>query len=227
MSAPAIKLRNDLTGMRFGRLVARKPNRSRRANSTTTRIKWDCACDCGGRALVDAYKLRSRHTTSCGCWQRELTSARSKTHGLKDTPEYRSYAGMKQRCYYQGHVSFDRYGGSGVAVCERWLNGDGRVSGFECFLADMGKRPTPQHTLDRIDSAGDYCPENCRWATRTEQSNNRSNVRKVVRCDGTVFPNLAVAGRQCRLSAVNIKAAIVSGGTTSCGSTWRFEDDQD
>ena len=92
------------------------------------------------------------------------------THGLSRTPEYRSWAEMKQRCFNPNHKQYSDYGGRGITVCDRWLN-------FKNFLADMGSRPSPKHSLDRINNDGDYCPDNCRWATKAEQVNNRRSNR--------------------------------------------------
>lgn len=97
----------------------------------------------------------------------------------KKQPTYRTWECMKARCYSKRHPSYHNYGGRGIRVCDRWLNGDGEKSGSACFLADMGQRPTPTHTLDRIDNDKGYAPDNCRWATRQEQADNRSNVTMV------------------------------------------------
>ena len=87
--------------------------------------------------------------------------------------EYYSWAGMITRCSNPKQASYKDYGGRGITVCDRWRRGDGERAGFECFLADMGPKPSPAHTLDRRENDGSYEPTNCRWATRSEQMLNR------------------------------------------------------
>jgi hypothetical protein len=111
---------------------------------------------------------------SCGCLRSETHTTHGTTKGGHKTPEYRAWQAMKNRCYYEGHVQFKDYGGRGIVVCERWLES------FETFLADMGPRPTPSHSLDRFpDVNGNYEPSNCRWATSSEQHRNRRNNRLI------------------------------------------------
>jgi hypothetical protein len=99
-------------------------------------------------------------------------------HGLHGSPEYRSWDHLIQRCYNKKNKAFKRYGGRRIKVCPSWKNS------FSAFFADMGHKPSPEHSIDRIDNDGDYCPENCRWATSTEQNNNTSRT-KLLKHDAT------------------------------------------
>lgn len=98
-----------------------------------------------------------------------------KKHGKTGTPEFFSWSSMKSRCYTKSQDAYPYYGGKGITVCDRWLGRDG----LDNFVADMGTRPSKEHSLDRIDSKGNYEPNNCRWATKTTQANNQSRNRKI------------------------------------------------
>ncbi len=163
----------DLTGHRFGRLIvqSRAPNQGR---STC----WSCACDCGGSKVANSSNLLRGLTASCGCLQRERTSASTKTHGQSRTHLYVVWRNMLARC---ADVSDARYGGRGIAVCHEWK------SSFEAFANDIGKPPSSRHTLDRIDVNGDYTKSNCRWATTIEQARNTS-ANRLVKFNGEHLP---------------------------------------
>jgi hypothetical protein len=157
----------DITGQKFGRLTVvgsagYVPNGPRRTQA------WDCACECGSSTVVRGSDLRGGHTRSCGCtrW----------SHRRTDTPEYVTWRCMLRRCTNRKHEQWKNYGGRGITVCERWRK-------FENFYADMGERPSRQHSIDRIDNSVGYSPENCRWALPREQSRN-TRVNRLLTHDG-------------------------------------------
>lgn len=125
-----------------------------------------CKCTCGTTKEVSIRNLLNGNTRSCGCLRDEASKSRLTTHGMKGTPTWNSWSAMRSRVYDRSDIAYQRYGGSGVKVDPRW-------DSFETFLLDMGERPKGK-TLDRFpNKQGDYCKENCRWATLSEQARNR------------------------------------------------------
>lgn len=157
----------DLAGKRFGRLLAIERVKVPGANNAM----WRCQCDCGQETVAAAANL-GKTTMSCGCLQRETareTLKRGKyghIHGGTGSAEYRAWQLIKRRCYNPNDEKYPHYGGRGIQVCERWRNS------FPNFLADMGPRPSPLHSIDRKDVNGNYTLANCQWATDIEQMRN-------------------------------------------------------
>ena len=184
----------QMQGKRFGKLIALEKYDTIQSG-TGTHIRWLCKCDCGKTTITTSGRLLSGMTRSCGCSHSEiarqigkkstkklLSMAESDLHfeeGVSKHPNRYCWESMINRCTRPDNHNYPRYGGRGIKVCERWLGG----VGFIHFVEDMGVRPSKHHTLDRIDNDGNYCPENCRWATIVEQSNNTS-VNIYVTVDG-------------------------------------------
>lgn len=161
----------DITDEQYGRLKV-----VRFAGMVGRYRTWQCLCECGATLVARQANLRSGATTSCGCRQREIAGIVNFKHGANNTPEYTAWQGMRDRCSNHNGEAYKNYGGRGIKVCDRWL-GD---SGFECFLADMGLRPSPKHSLDRYpNNDGNYEPGNCRWATRSQQNQNTRRARRL------------------------------------------------
>ncbi len=166
----------DLTGQLFGRLTVLREVESkwysfyRKGRTRPTRQRrrfWECLCDCGNITVVTHGALK-QNTISCGCWKKESVKTQSITHGCSSTPEYTTWSAMRGRCNNPNSPNAPDYRERGITICERWDD-------FSNFLEDMGKRPSPQHSVERRDNDGNYCPENCYWGTPIQQGNNKRN----------------------------------------------------
>ncbi len=154
----------DLPNKIFGRL--RVKDKAGRVNNNMT---WNCVCICGREKIVATLRLTSGNVRSCGCLKLETQRTNSLTHGLSASNEYYAWSAMKKRCQKPTCKKYPYYGGRGIRLCKRWQK-------FAGFLADMGRRPSDAHTIERIDNDGNYEPSNCRWATMLEQQQNKKNT---------------------------------------------------
>lgn len=164
-------MKHQLAGKKFDALlILNEAERVRSACGSIIRY-WDCLCDCGKVKRIAQISLVKKITKSCGCLKK--SNRWHITHGKTGIPEYAAWSGMIQRCSNPKNNRYSRYGGRGISYCERW-------SKFENFLEDMGPKPSPTHSIDRINNNGNYEPGNCRWATASEQSLNTSRNKRVL-----------------------------------------------
>lgn len=159
-STPVPTRIKDLTGQVFSRWTV-----AGYAGKQGHKHKWRCVCECGSKREIAGSNLESGHSKSCGCLRDELAVSAKKTHGMSHTPEHGAWLSMRQRCRQVRNPSYARY---------KNRTPDLSFDDFEVFLAEVGLRPTPEHSLDRIDNNLGYVPGNVRWATRDTQANNTS-----------------------------------------------------
>src|SRR5574343_102349 len=160
----------DITGQVFGKLTVLERVEDK-LYSKKKRVKWLCQCSCEDKTLVvvDSSNLKSGGTQSCGCFKRDNPSRLN--HGMAYSNENRIWRDMKNRCENKKNKYYHNYGGRGIKVCDEWINS------FEKFYEDMGNRPGPEYSIDRIDNNGNYCKENCRWTTIDKQNKNRRSTK--------------------------------------------------
>ncbi|MOA07510.1 hypothetical protein D3C78_1272110 [compost metagenome] len=162
----------DLTGKRFERWIVLELSHQK-----GKMLYWKCRCDCGNERAVFGADLKRGISRSCGCLAYEERKQRMRKHGHFDHPAYGSWKKMRYRCLDPRDDSFKEYGGRGITICHKWLAFDG-------FWEDMGPTWFEGSSIDRIDTDGNYQPDNCRWATPKQQANNRRTNVMVTLADG-------------------------------------------
>ena len=183
----------DLTGQKFGRLTATKPDGYDKCGNRY----WLCECECGNVKRVAAHHLKAGAISSCGCLRSETMAERNRNsygsgsykHGLSTTKEYKEWCNMRERCYNPRSSSFKNYGARGIGVYDEWKND---FQAFHDYVSKLPHYGDPGYTLDRIDNDNDYMPENVRWADMITQANNRrNNVRLIYKEKSYTISELA------------------------------------
>lgn len=169
------KRAKNVVGQRFGRLTVIREGERYVSPQGISQRKIVARCDCGNETTTWLSIARSGMATSCGCVAQEILLDRNLVHGdaprRRQTREYVAWANMISRCENPNVDRYPAYGGRGIKVCKKWRNS------FPAFLEDMGRKPSREHSIDRIDVNGNYEPGNCRWATPDVQANNKQNSR--------------------------------------------------
>lgn len=191
----------DVTGQRFGSLCVLGV-----AGTNNKNVYFHCKCDCGREKPILRQNLTSGRQFTCGCIRPQTM------HGHGNTPEYHIWYGMLERCNNPEHIQFKNYGGRGILVCGEWSDD------VAVFVRDMGPRPSPRHSVDRINNDGNYEPGNCRWATPKQQAKNK---RLPKRADAVTYMGRTMSITQWALT-VGLKPGTLHARLNRGG--WSLED---
>ena len=185
---------SELVGFKFGKLTVIEKTSKRLCGH----VVWRCRCDCGNVKDTIGFRLKNGDARSCGCLQSEKVI----THGMTNSPEYKAWDNIKNRCNNPNDPRYSDYGGRGIALDEKWRT-------FEKFYEDVGPRPSINYSLDRKDNDKGYVPGNVRWATAVEQANNRRN-NVVVQHNGETL-TLAQLSRKTGISYNTVRDRFKNG----------------
>lgn len=213
--------KRDLTGQRFGKLIVVGEAAAR----VHGKVHWSCVCDCGVTKLIAGGSLRDGVSTSCGCSLVASNKLRTR-HGMTDTPEHKVWRQMHTRCTNKRSTGFAHYGGRGITVCKEW-------GVFETFFADMGKRPSAKHSIERNNTNGNYNKTNCRWAISVDQNENTRRSR-IWTVDGVSYPSSQKAAIAAGVDQATIvrwcngysQAGVKHAPKRGCSSTLKYKDAQ-
>lgn len=161
--------RIDLKNKVFGRITCIEPTGKRKRGS----IVWRCVCSCGKEVFVNSNALMMGETRSCGCLKTDTNSKQLRTHGMSRTRLYKIWIAMRRRCFNEKSKAYKNYGGRGISVCKDWMD----FVPFMQWAVENGYRS--DLTIERKNNDGNYCPENCTWATRKQQLNNKRSNRYI------------------------------------------------
>ena len=169
----------DLTGQRFGKLVAISFVRRPSGKDGRSKIYWTCKCDCGNTTEVNSGNIGNGHTSSCGCLMREIAVSANVTHGLTGTRVYDIWVNMIARTKNIKNNDYRNYGARGISVCDRWLTfvrfKEDMYSNYLLHASQFGEENT---SIERVDNSKGYSPDNCTWSTRIEQGQNKRNNKR-------------------------------------------------
>lgn len=183
-SCGCIRDPSRMIGKKYGMLTVIKRIDDKICPKGNHETRYECICDCGNTTSVYGNYLRSGHTKSCGCYNNNRLVSMNKTHGISGSRLYNVWKGIRGRCNNPNNKSYKNYGGRGIKLCDEWDD----YENFHDWAYDNGYDESAKHgecTIERIDVNGDYCPENCRWATNKEQSSNKRN-NHLITLDGVV-----------------------------------------